>query len=30
MQNTGAGRLTEGQDVVLCWSPESTVLIAAR
>ncbi|ESW94230.1 phosphonate ABC transporter ATP-binding protein [Mesorhizobium sp. LSJC280B00] len=29
VQNTGAGRLAEGQDVVLSWSPESTVLIAA-
>ena len=29
VQNTGADRLAEGQDVVLRWSPESTVLIAA-
>lgn len=29
VQNTGADRLVEGQDVVLRWSPESTVLIAA-
>ncbi len=29
VQNTGAERLAEGQDVVLRWSPESTVLIAA-
>jgi putative spermidine/putrescine transport system ATP-binding protein len=28
VQNTGADRLAEGQDVVLRWSPESTVLIA--
>ncbi|WP_246689220.1 TOBE domain-containing protein [Mesorhizobium sp. M8A.F.Ca.ET.207.01.1.1] len=27
VQNTGADRLAEGQDVVLRWSPESTVLI---
>lgn len=27
VQNTGIERLAEGQDVVLCWSPESTVLI---
>ncbi|TIN59422.1 MAG: TOBE domain-containing protein, partial [Mesorhizobium sp.] len=29
VQNTGVDRLAEGQDVVLRWSPESTVLIAA-
>ena len=29
VQNTGADRLAEGQHVVLRWSPESTVLIAA-
>ena len=29
VQNTGAERLVEGQPVVLSWSPESTVLIAA-
>jgi len=29
VQNTGAERLAEGQQVVLRWSPESTVLIAA-
>ena len=28
VQNTGIERLAEGQDVVLRWSPESTVLIA--
>ncbi|WP_245511825.1 MULTISPECIES: TOBE domain-containing protein [unclassified Mesorhizobium] len=27
VQNTGADRLAEGQDVVLRWSPDSTVLI---
>ena len=29
VQNTGNDRLAEGQDVMLSWSPESTVLIAA-
>jgi spermidine/putrescine ABC transporter ATP-binding subunit len=29
VQNDGVERLSEGQDVVLRWSPESTVLIAA-
>ncbi|TIS17302.1 MAG: ABC transporter ATP-binding protein, partial [Mesorhizobium sp.] len=29
VQNTGAERLAEGQEVMLSWSPESTVLIAA-
>ncbi|TIW74184.1 MAG: ABC transporter ATP-binding protein [Mesorhizobium sp.] len=29
VQNTGAERLAEGQPVVLSWSPDSTVLIAA-
>ncbi|TIV99454.1 MAG: TOBE domain-containing protein, partial [Mesorhizobium sp.] len=30
VQNTGADRLAEGEPVVLSWSPESTVLIAAN
>jgi putative spermidine/putrescine transport system ATP-binding protein len=30
VQNTGIERLAEGQEVVLRWSPESTVLIAAN
>ncbi|MER9927292.1 TOBE domain-containing protein, partial [Mesorhizobium sp. M0048] len=29
VQNTGADKLAEGQEVVLRWSPESTVLMAA-
>ncbi|TIU26782.1 MAG: TOBE domain-containing protein, partial [Mesorhizobium sp.] len=29
VQNTGAERLAEGEPVMLSWSPESTVLIAA-
>ncbi|TIX09078.1 MAG: TOBE domain-containing protein, partial [Mesorhizobium sp.] len=29
VHNTGAERLAEGQPVVLSWSPDSTVLIAA-
>ncbi|MGB3541031.1 MAG: ABC transporter ATP-binding protein [Mesorhizobium sp.] len=29
VQNNGGERLSEGQDVVLCWDPESTVLIPA-
>ncbi|TIX44341.1 MAG: ABC transporter ATP-binding protein, partial [Mesorhizobium sp.] len=29
VQNTGIEKLAEGQEVVLRWSPESTVLIAA-
>jgi putative spermidine/putrescine transport system ATP-binding protein len=29
VQNTGAERLAEGEPVVLSWSPDSTVLIAA-
>ncbi|WP_287384622.1 ABC transporter ATP-binding protein, partial [Mesorhizobium sp.] len=30
VQNTGADRLAEGQEVLLRWSPKSTVLIAAN
>lgn len=30
VQNTGTDRLAEGQEVLLRWSPKSTVLIAAN